>query len=289
MNELIDSTDTAPMQQGLYLVATPIGNLRDITLRALDVLKAADAVLCEDSRVTGRLMQAYNLKKKLIVYNDHSDEGDRAAVISRLAGGEVLALVSDAGTPMLSDPGFKLVAACLAQGVIVTPIPGASALLPALQLSGLPTDRFLFAGFLPHKSAARRSVFESLKNIAATLVFYESPNRMAESVADAFAVLGDRPVALAREITKLHEECRRGTLAAWTVDESLLGVMKGEAVLMIGAGAEDVASEADIEIALKKALQTMSVKDAAEVVSKATGTPKKQAYDMALKLKNEKA
>jgi 16S rRNA (cytidine1402-2'-O)-methyltransferase len=288
MNDLIDSTDTAPMQQGLYLVATPIGNLRDITLRALDVFKAADAVLCEDSRVTGRLMQAYNLKKKLIVYNDHSDEGDRGSILARLAAGEVLALVSDAGTPMLSDPGFKLVAACSAQGVSVTPIPGASALLPALQLSGLPTDRFLFAGFLPHKSAARRTVFENLKKIAATLVFYESPVRMAESVADAYAVLGDRPVAMAREVTKLHEECRRGTLAAWAADESLLGVMKGEAVLMIGAGAGEAVSDADIENALKQSLQTMSVKDAAEVVSKATGTSKKAVYEMALRLRHEK-
>lgn len=275
------------MQQGLYLVATPIGNLRDITLRALDVLKAADAVLCEDTRVTGRLMQAYDLKKKLLVYNDHSDDADRESILARLAGGDVLALVSDAGTPMLSDPGFKLVAACLERGVRVTPIPGASAVLPALQLSGLPSDRFLFAGFLPHKSAARRNVFEGLKNIAATLVFYESPNRMAESVADAFAVLGDRPVAMAREITKLHEECRRGTLAAWATDDTLLGTLKGEAVLMIGAGGEVTATEADIKAALKKALATMSVKDAAEVVAKATGTSKKQAYEMALKLKHE--
>lgn len=276
------------MQQGLYLVSTPVGNLRDMTLRALDVLGAADAVLCEDSRVTGKLMQAYGLKKKLVVYNDHSDDSDRASVLSRLESGETLALVSDAGTPMLSDPGFKLVATCLERGINVVPVPGASALLPALQLSGLPSDRFLFAGFLPHKSAARRTVFTELKNARATLVFYESPNRMAESVADAFAVLGDRPVALAREITKLHEECRRGTLAAWAADESLLGVMKGEAVLMIGAGAEEQLSESDIGDALARALQTMSVKDAAEVVAKATGTPKKQVYEMALRIKDAK-
>ncbi|NBX65501.1 MAG: 16S rRNA (cytidine(1402)-2'-O)-methyltransferase [Proteobacteria bacterium] len=286
MNDPIDSTDTAPMQQGLYLVATPIGNLRDITLRALDVLKAADAVLCEDSRVTGRLMHAYNLKKKLVVYNDHSDEADRASVLLRLESGETLALVSDAGTPMLSDPGFKLVSACLERGIPVVPIPGASALLPALQLAGLPTDRFLFAGFLPHKSAARRTVFEELKNLRATLVFYESPNRVAESVVDAFAVLGDRPVAMAREMTKLHEECRRGTLAAWAANESLLGVLKGEAVLLIGAGVENAASEADIEGTLIKALAVMSVKDAAELVAKATNTPKKQVYEMALRLKD---
>ncbi len=150
MNEIIDSTDRQPKQQGLYLVSTPIGNLRDITLRALDVLADADAVLCEDSRVTGKLMQAYNLKKKLIVYNDHSSDTDRAAIMDRLEQGEMLALVTDAGTPLLSDPGFKLVQAALAGGLKIIPVPGASALLPALQLGALPTDRFLFAGFLPN-------------------------------------------------------------------------------------------------------------------------------------------
>jgi 16S rRNA (cytidine1402-2'-O)-methyltransferase len=284
----IHSTDKAPKQQGLYLVSTPIGNLRDITLRALDVLSDADAVLCEDTRVTGKLMQVYNFKKKLIVYNDHSDDVTREYIIARLQKGEALALVTDAGTPCLSDPGFKLVQAALAAGVKVIPVPGASALLPALQLGALPSDRFLFAGFLPHKTSARRAVFEELKNVPATLVFYESPNRIVDCIADAFAVLGDRPVATARELTKMFEEARHGTLAAWAADETLLGVLKGEIVLMIGAPLATAAlSDDDIKAMLKSALQTMSVKDAAAFVSAATGTPKKIAYDLALSCRHE--
>ncbi|MBU6234824.1 MAG: 16S rRNA (cytidine(1402)-2'-O)-methyltransferase [Alphaproteobacteria bacterium] len=286
MSELIDSTDKRPKQQGLYLVSTPIGNLRDITLRALDVLEAADAVLCEDSRVTGRLMQAFNLKKKLVIYNDHSDDADRAEILKRLEAGETLALVSDAGTPLLSDPGYKLVHACMQRGIFVVPIPGPSALLPALQLGALPSDRFLFAGFLPNKEAARKTVFEELKAVPATLVFYESPNRLPDAVRDAHAVLGDRPAAIAREITKMHEEARHGTLAAWAEDETLLGTMKGEIVFMIGAPMESAATAEDIEKKLAAALKTMSVKDAAEAVSKATGISKKIAYDMALRIKN---
>lgn len=286
MNNLTDSTDRRPKQQGLYLVSTPIGNLRDITLRALDVLEAANAILCEDSRVTGGLMQAYNLKKKLIVYNDHSDDADRENILKRLAAGEILALVSDAGTPMLSDPGFKLVQAAIEKGITIVPIPGASALLPALQLGGMPTDRFLFAGFLPHKSSARKAMFTELKGVQATLVFYESPNRIVDSIADALEIFGDRPVATAREITKMHEDTRRGTLSAWVADETLLGTLKGELVLMIGASPDTPASTESIEEALVKALKTMSVKDAAEAVAQAKGISKKMAYDIALRVRN---
>lgn len=287
MDGQIDSTDKQLKQQGLYLVSTPIGNLRDITLRAIDVLEAADAVLCEDSRVTGRLLQLLGLKKRLFVYNDHADEADRAAILQRLAGGEMLAMVSDAGTPVLSDPGYKLVQACLRQGISVTPIPGASALLPALQLSAMPADRFLFAGFLPHKQAARRAVFAELKAVPATLVFYESPLRLHESVCDALAVLGDRPVAYAREITKLHEEARHGTLAAWAADENLLGTMKGELVLLIAAPTETAITDESVDEALKIALRSLSLRDAAETVAKALGVTKKQAYDRALSLKKQ--
>jgi len=291
MNDLIDSTELSLTQpavsvSGLYLVSTPIGNLRDITLRALDVLAAADAILCEDSRVTSRLLQAYNLKKKLVVYNDHSDDGDRARVVNRLESGETLALVTDAGTPLLSDPGYKLVHACMSKGVPIIPVPGASALLPALQLGALPTDRFLFAGFLPHKASARQAMFSELQAVPATLVFYESPNRLHDAIVDALAVLGDRPVAIARELTKIHEEARHGTLAAWAADESLLGVMKGELVLMIAAPVVGVVTPDAIKAALLRALETLSVKDAAAEVSQAYGVPKKTAYDMALRLKH---
>lgn len=286
MTDTINSTEIIRVQPGLYLVSTPIGNLRDITLRALDVLGGVDAVLCEDTRVTGRLLQAHNLKKKMIVYNDHSDDKDRAAILARLEQGESLALVTDAGTPLLSDPGFKLVHICLSRGVEVVPVPGASAILPALQLSGLPADRFLFAGFLPHKSAARRTVFEDLKTTHATLLFYESPNRIADAIADAFAVLGDRPVALVREITKIYEEAHHGTLAAWAADATLFGTLKGEMVLLIGPPVQIHATQDIIEAELTRALWTMSVKDAAAQVSKKTGVSKKIVYELALKLRD---
>lgn len=286
MNDLIDSTDRAPVQPGLYLVSTPIGNLRDVTLRALDVLEGVDTVICEDSRVTARLLQAHGLRKKMRVYNDHSDDADRAEILAALGGGASMALVSDAGTPMLSDPGYKLVHACMKAGITVTPIPGASAVLPALQLSGLPADRFLFAGFLPHKSAGRRAIFEDLKNVPATLAFYESPNRIADTVKDALAVLGDRPAALVREITKLFEEARHGTLAAWAGDEALLGNLRGEMVLLIGAPIHAAITEDDIRAALARALETLSVKDAAAHVALALGAPRKQVYDLALSVRD---
>jgi 16S rRNA (cytidine1402-2'-O)-methyltransferase len=286
MNAVIDSTDRQAVQPGLYLVSTPIGNLRDITLRALDVLGGADAVICEDTRVTGKLLAAYNLKKTMLVYNDHSDEGDRAGILRRLDDGQSLALVTDAGTPLVSDPGFKLVHAALARGIAVIPIPGASALLPALQMAGLPCDKFLFAGFLPPKSAARKTALAALKDVPATLVFYESPARLVETLADALDVLGDRPAAMAREITKLHEEARHGTLSAWAADESLLGTLKGEAVLMIGPPVHEAATEDDIRASLRRAMATLSVKDAAAHVAAATGAPKKRVYDLALRLKD---
>ena len=284
----INPTDVSAMQPGLYLVSTPIGNLRDITLRAIDVLGGCHAVICEDTRVTGKLLNAYNIKKKMLVYNDHSGEGDRDAILTRLDAGEALALVTDAGTPLVSDPGYKLVHACLTRGITVTPVPGASALLPALQMAGLPCDKFLFAGFLPNKSAARKTALAELKDIPATLVFYESPNRITESVVDALEVLGDRPAAMAREITKLHEQVRHGTLSAWAADETLLGTLKGEIVLMVGPATHQAATETDIKDALRRALSTMSVKDAAAHVAAMTGASKKIVYDLALQMRDGK-
>lgn len=288
MSELIDSTEHTPAQApgaGLYLVSTPIGNLRDITLRALDIFGSADAVVCEDSRVTGFLMQRYGFKKKLIVYNDHSDDADREAILSRLKSGETLALVSDAGTPLLSDPGYKLVHAAMHEGIEVFPIPGASALLPALQISGLPCDRFSFFGFLPHKSGQRCTLFEKLKTVPVTMVFYESPNRIADTIKDAYATLGDRPMAMVREITKLHEETHRGTLAAFAADENLLGTLKGEMVLLIGGSPEAAVTEDELKRYLAQALETMSVKDAAAHVAASTGASKKIVYDLALQIR----
>jgi len=288
MSDLIDSTEKLATQPGLYLVPTPIGNLRDVTLRALDVFEGCDAVVCEDSRQTGKLMQLLGFKKKLIVYNDHSDEGDRQKIINLLESGQSLALVSDAGTPLVSDPGYKLVHAVMKAGFDVTPLPGASAVLPALQVSGLPCDRFLFSGFLPHKSSGRIELLTHLKTVPVTMVFYESPNRIAESIRDAYQALGDRPVALVRELTKLHEEVRHGTLAAFAGDPSLLGTLKGEMVLVIGGSTEKAATEDDIRAFLEQALTSMSLKDAAAHVAAATGAPKKTVYDLALALSGRK-
>lgn len=286
----MDDTGLQPaaLQPGLYLVSTPIGNLRDMTLRGIDALQGCDAVICEDTRVTGKLLSAYNIRKKMLVYNDHSDDADRASILDRLAQGQALALVTDAGTPLVSDPGYKLVQAAFAQGAAVIPLPGANAVLPGLQLSCLPSDRFMFAGFLPNKSGARKNALSDLKDVPATLVFYESPARLAECVIDAFDVLGDRPAAMARELTKLHETVVHGTLAAWAADESLLGTLKGEIVLMIGPPVHRAATQDDITDALRRALVTMSVKDAAAHVAAMTGAQKKTVYDLALTLKNGK-
>lgn len=293
MTDAIHSTDDtglqpAALQPGLYLVSTPIGNLRDMTLRAIDVLTGCDAVICEDTRVTGKLLSAYNIRKKMLVYNDHSDDSDRQHILDRLQQGQALALATDAGTPLVSDPGYKLVHAAFAQGVAVIPLPGANAVLPALQMSCLPCDRFLFAGFLPNKSGARKNILSELKDVPATLVFYESPARLAECVIDALEVLGDRPAAMARELTKMHETAVHGTLAAWAADDSLLGVMKGEIVLMVGPPVHKAATQDDIAGALRRALTTMSVKDAAAHVAAMTGAQKKTVYDLALTLKDGK-
>ncbi len=198
---------------GLYLVATPIGNLRDVTLRALDVLAAADAVACEDTRVTGKLLRAHGIRAALVAYHDHNAERVRPRLLARLEAGERLALVSDAGTPLVSDPGYKLVRAAIQSGIAVTPVPGPSAAISALVMSGLPTDRFFFAGFLPPRAAARRRALAELAEVPGSLVFFEQPRRLAQSLADMGGALGDREAAVLREITKLYEEARRGTLS----------------------------------------------------------------------------
>src|SRR5690606_31259972 len=195
---------------GLYLVATPIGNLRDITLRALDLLAIADRILCEDTRVTARLLQHYGISRPTLSYHEHNAERMMPRVMEHLAAGEIVALVSDAGTPLVSDPGYRLVRAAVEQGIAVTALPGASAALAALSVAGLPTDRFLFAGFPPQKTVARQRFFEEFRDIPASLIFFESPHRLKASLVDAAAVLGPRPAALCRELTKRFEEVRRG-------------------------------------------------------------------------------
>lgn len=280
-----------PLTSGLYLVATPIGNLRDITLRALDVLGAADLVVCEDTRVTAGLMTAHGLKKKLLSYNDHNADQRRPEILERLAAGESVALVSDAGTPLISDPGFRLVRDCLDLGYGVTAIPGPSAPLAALQLSGLPTDRFVFMGFLPPKSGARQKIFQEWARVSATLIFFETAPRLTDSLRDMVAVLGaGRPAAVVREITKMFEESRRGALDQLLSIYEEEGPPKGEIVIVVGPpAAEQKAAPQDIEDMIRAALARMSVRDAAAYVAEATGHPKKDIYERALVLAKDRS
>ncbi len=273
-----------PLGPGLYIVSTPIGNLRDITLRALDTLAAADMVLCEDTRVTGKLVHAYGLKQKLIRYDEHEAEQVRPRVLAALAEGAKVALVSDAGTPLVSDPGYRLVLAAVDAGYRVYPIPGASALLAGLAGAGLPTDRFLFAGFPPPKSAGRRALFETLKPIRATLIFYEGISRTADCLADMAAVFGDRRAVVARELTKLHETILRGPLPALAADPRLQDP-KGEIVILVAPGDEEAASAQDADTALAEALTRMGPSDAASEVAKALGLNRRELYRRAIEMK----
>ncbi len=273
-----------PVSPGLYLVATPIGNLRDMTLRALDVLTAADLVLAEDTRVTAKLLTAYGLKARLERCDDHASNRAAEIAVERLKAGEVVALVSDAGTPLVSDPGYVVARAAVAEGLPVHPVPGPSSLLAALCIAGLPADRVLFAGFLPPKSAARRTALEELRPGRQTLVFFESGPRLRDSLADMAEVLGARPAAVARELTKLYEECVRGDLAELAVDPRL-DAPKGEIVVVVGPGEAEVASAADADAALAEALTRLPPGEAAAEVSKALNLPRKPLYKRALELK----
>ncbi len=275
---------------GLYVVSTPIGNLRDITLRALDILSAADEVLAEDTRVAAKLMSAYGIKARLSPYHDHNGAERRPQILARLEKGGRIALISDAGTPLVSDPGWKLVHDALEAGHKVYPVPGASALLAGLVASGLPSDRFMFAGFLPPKSGARKAALESLKHVPATLVFYESGPRLAESLADLASVLGaGRSAAVARELTKMFEETRRGTLESLARHYEEAGPPRGEIVVLAGPPEEKSATAADLDSALRDALKTMPTKEAASSVSEALGLPRREVYQRALQIKSEDA
>lgn len=274
----------AVMKPGFYLVATPIGNLRDITFRALDVLSSVDLIVCEDTRVTGKLMGAYGFKKKMQVYNDHSTDQQREALIKAVADGQSIAVLSDAGTPLVSDPGYKLVRGAVSEGHYVTSIPGPNAALPALQLSGLPTDQFSFLGFLPPKSTARQTTLKDWEAAPGSLIIYETGPRLVDSLQDMRVVLGDRDAAVMRELTKMYEEVKRGTLSELILHYSTKGPPKGEIVVALGHGVAEIISTESIEKQLKKALEKMSVRDAAEMVAQATGKPKKTIYTLALKL-----
>jgi 16S rRNA (cytidine1402-2'-O)-methyltransferase len=284
MTEAFFAPPPRPVTPGLYIVATPIGNLRDITLRALDVLRAADVVLAEDTRVAAKLLSAYDLKKHLIRYDDHAGPAILPEIIERLHAGQVVAQISDAGTPLISDPGFRLVEVARETGVNVHPIPGASSVLAALCLAGLPTDRFLFAGFVPNKQAARRQFFGAFATQASTLVFFETGPRLHESLADMQAVLGDREACVCRELTKLYENAYRGKLSALVADPHLQEP-KGEIVIVVGPPAEEKPSEESLDDALKLALQHYSPSDAAKQLAQMFGIPRKVIYEKALVLK----
>jgi 16S rRNA (cytidine1402-2'-O)-methyltransferase len=274
----------APLAPGLYLVATPIGNLRDITLRALDVLAGADVVLAEDTRVSGKLLAAYGLSKKLERYDEHAAERVRPKVLQMLADGAKVALISDAGTPLVSDPGYRLATEAISQGSKLIPIPGPSAALAALTVAGLPTDRFLFAGFAPPKPGARRDFFADWAPIRATLIFFEGGSRLAASLADMAAVFGPRPGAVTRELTKLYETAVRGPLDVLAADPQF-AAPKGEIAVVVGPGAEAAASPADVEAALTEALARLSPADAAAEVARALGLNRRELYRRALALK----
>jgi 16S rRNA (cytidine1402-2'-O)-methyltransferase len=269
---------------GLYLVATPIGNLADISLRALAALARADVVYCEDTRHSRTLFAHYSISRPLRPYHEHNAERERPRILAELAAGKSVALVSDAGTPLVSDPGYKLVRACLAQGHRVTSLPGASALLAGIASAGLATDTFLFAGFLPPRQAARRERLAELGTVPATLVFFEAPSRLADSLADMAAVLGAREAAVARELTKLHEEVRRGTpaeLAAWAERVQ----PKGEMVVAVGPPSAQEVTEEAIAARLAPLLGAMSLSEAAKTVADTLGVAKGRAYDIGLALK----
>ncbi|HUB96671.1 MAG TPA: 16S rRNA (cytidine(1402)-2'-O)-methyltransferase [Stellaceae bacterium] len=274
----------APLQPGLYLVATPIGNLEDITLRALRVLRGAEIIACEDTRVSAKLCAAHGISTRRVAYHDHNAERMGPMLVARIQAGAAVALISDAGMPLVSDPGFSLVRAAVSAGCAVTVVPGASAPLAALVLSGLPSDKFLFAGFLPAREAARRRALAELAAVPASLVFLETAPRLAAALADMEAMLGDRPAAVARELTKLHEEVRRAPLGELARHYRDAGPPKGEIVVVTAPPGADAGavSEAAIEDALTAALASMSVRDASETVASALGLPRRAVYARAL-------
>lgn len=275
-----------PLAPGLYIVSTPIGHLRDITIRALQTLAAADLVACEDTRVTRVLTGHYGISVPLTAYHEHNAAEQRPRLLEALAAGRSIALVSDAGTPLISDPGYRLVAEVTAAGHAVIPIPGPSAILAGLVAAALPTDAFLFAGFLPTRTVGRRKRIAALANVPATLVFYESPHRTAETLADLAATLGEgRPATLARELTKAFETHRRGTLGSLASELAAEPTPKGEIVIMVGPPGAAAPEQEDVDALLARLVAEHPVKEAAQQAAAATGLPRRDLYQRALALK----
>ena len=270
-----------PLPGGLYVVATPIGNLADVTLRALAVLAQADVIYCEDTRHSRILLGHYAMARPMRPYHEHNAARERPRVLAELAAGKSVALISDAGTPLICDPGYKLVRAAAAAGFPVTAIPGASAVVAALASAGLATDAFLFAGFLPPRRNARQARLKELKAVPASLVFFEAPSRLADSLGDIAAVLGEREAAVARELTKMHEEVRRATpaeLARWAGEIT----PKGEMVIIVGPPLAVAVADAAIAERLVSLMGAISLSDAVKTVAEELGVPRKRVYDLAL-------
>lgn len=280
-----------PIAPGLHIVATPIGNLADVTIRALSTLAAADLVYCEDTRMSRRLLERYGIAVPVKAYHEHNAQRLRPAILDALGNGARLALVSDAGTPLVSDPGYKLVREAIEAGLPVHAVPGPSAPLMALVLSGAPSDRFTFAGFLPNRSQARRTMLAGLAGLAGhggTLIFFETAPRVAAALADIAEVLGDPPVALARELTKLYEEVLRGRASEVAAVVAARGGLRGEITLVVApTGQPDAAGEAEVDEALGAALAEMTPGKAASMLARRFGVPRRELYRRALKLKGE--
>ncbi len=272
-----------PLSPGLYIVATPIGNLGDITLRSVEVLRGVSAIACEDTRVTGKLLHHLGLKQRMIRYDDHAGEADRARLLALMAEAPV-ALVSDAGTPLISDPGYRLVREARDMGIAITSLPGPSAAIVAITLAGLPSDRFLFAGFLPSKAKARGDVLAELAGVRATLVFYETAPRLCDALAAIGDMLPGREVAVARELTKKFEECRTGS-AAELAAHYAAHPPRGEIVLLVGPPGEAAKQDFDVDALLRLELVTEKASQAAGKVAKLTGLDRKVLYARALELK----
>lgn len=278
---------TAPpgLPPGLIVVATPIGNASDIGLRALEILRAAHVIACEDTRVSAKLLAIHGIKTPTLSYHEHNAQQQRPRLMERLKNGETVALISDAGTPLISDPGYKLITACLDDDIALTAAPGPSSVLTALVLSGLPTDRFFFQGFVPSKAAARRRVLAEIALVPGTLVIMESAKRLAAMLGAATEIMGPRPCAVTRELTKKFEEVRRGTLDDLAEHYRTNGPPKGEVTVVIGPPtATEAPDEAEVDARLGEALETLSVRDAAAMVASDTGLPKRQIYARALAL-----
>ena len=289
IDESTEATRNSPETSALYIVATPIGHMGDMTERACQVLAFVDVILCEDTRVTGMLLKRFGLSSSLIAYHEHNADRVRPHILKRLQQGQRVALVSDAGTPLISDPGYKLVYDVLEHGTRVIPVPGACAVITALMGAGQPTDRFLFSGFLPTRHKARCDLLRTLVSVKATLIFYESVHRLVESLTDMNAIFGPRPATVCRELTKLHEEIQRDTLDVLATRYASHPILKGEVVVVVAPPAEQLEEKCSVDIdhLLEHALRYLSVRDAAALVSEQSGAKKNQVYARALVLGRE--